>query len=116
MSRSDDRSATAADRVATTTAPSDRPSCRSHPQRGRPRRSLEQNDLPPDHRVSTLPFSVSKVVPPLLRALFASGSDAEEPSTSLRRGAATGPPPPPPRCCCATLHTFCRMPSVFLWP
>ena len=36
-----------------------RPSCRSHRQRGRPRRSSER-----DHRARTLPFSVSKVLRP----------------------------------------------------
>ena len=42
----------------------------------------------------------------------ASGSAAEEPSTSLR----LGPAGPRVAACCATLQTFCCIFSVFLWP
>src|ERR1700676_3691458 len=83
-----------------------RPSCRSRRQRALPRRSSEAG-----HRVRTLPFRVSKVLPPFFVTL-ASGSAAEEPSTSLR----LGPAGPFCCCCCATLQTFCCMFSVFLWP
>jgi len=44
-------------------------------------------------RDSTLPFSVSKVLPPFF-ILLASGNAADDPNTSLRLGpAAAGPPP-----------------------
>src|SRR5439155_22333464 len=62
-------------------------------------------------RARTLPFRVSKVLPPFLVGV-ASGNAAEEPSTSLRLG------PAGPLCCacCAAAQTFfCRF-SVFLWP
>src|SRR5260370_36673446 len=86
-----------------------RPSCRPRRQRGSPRRSSD-----PDHRARTLPFRVSKVLPPFLVAV-ASGSDAEEPSTSLRLGPA-GPFCCCCCCCCATAQTFFCILSVFLWP
>ena len=59
--RSAGRNGRAADRAATRTARAYRPSCRWHRQRGPWRRSSE-----PGHRVRTLPFSVSKVLPPFL--------------------------------------------------
>src|SRR5258708_27607920 len=83
-----------------------RPNCRSRQQRGSPRRSSD-----PDHRARTLPLRVSKVLPPFFVAV-ASGSAAEEPSTSLR----LGPTGPFCCCCCATAQTFFCMLSVFLWP
>ena len=61
-SRSGGRTAKAADRAASRSARAYRPSCRWHRRRGR-RRSWR------GHRVSTLPFSVSKVLPPFLAAL-----------------------------------------------
>ena len=64
-----------------------------------------------DYRVSTLPLSVSKVLPPRL-VLLASGNEADDPSTSLRLG------PAGPRgccaCCCAMPHTCLSSFSVFL--
>src|SRR4029450_3185093 len=74
--------------------------------RGRSRRSSEAV-----HRWRTLPFSVSKVLPPFLTAC-ASGSAAEEPSTSLR----LGPAGPRVAACCATLQAGGCIFSVFLWP
>src|SRR5438270_6333236 len=105
-SRSVDRGARAADTAVTIAARGCRPSCQWHQQRGFPRRSCV-----PGHRVRTLPFRVSNVLPPFL-VTVASGSAAEEPSTSLRLG------PAGPLCwaCCAAAHTcFCIF-SVFLWP
>ena len=64
------------------------------------------------HRVRTLPFSVSKVLPPFLRRRRL-GQAAEEPSTSLRLGAGRSAAS---AACCATAQTFFCMPSVFLWP
>src|SRR4030088_2210426 len=104
--RSAGRDGRAADRAATIAARECRPSCRSRQQRGR-----QQCSSDPGHRARTLPFRVSKVLPPFLVAV-ASGSDAEEPSTSLR----PGPAGPFCCCCCATAQTFFCMPSVFLWP
>jgi len=64
-------------------------------------------------RASTLPFSVSKVLPPLRPWLALPGPIADEPSTSLRLGPSRSP----------LLHllreprkTFCCIVSVFLWP
>ena len=105
MIRSGDQNGRAANRAATRPAHACRPSCRSHRQRGRSRRSSEL------HRVRTLPFSVSKVLPPFLVGV-ASGSAAEEPSTSERLGR----PVRAPAACCATAQTFCCIVSVFLWP
>src|SRR5260370_15956585 len=83
-----------------------RPSCRPRRQRGSPRRSSD-----PDHRARTLPFRVSKVLPPFLVAV-ASGSAAEEPSTSLRLG-----PAGPFFCTCgAPAQTFFCILSVFFLP
>src|SRR3982074_1756301 len=64
------------------------------------------------HRARTLPFRVSKVLPPLFLVAVASGSAAEDPNTSLRLG------PAGPFCCTcwATAQTFCCMASVFLLP
>src|SRR5207237_7909161 len=104
--RSVGRDGKAASTAATTTAHAYRPSCRSRRQHGRPHRSFEI-----DHRASTLPFSVSKVLPPFLVGV-ASGSAADEPSTSLR----LGPAGPLVCTCCATSQTFFCMASVFLWP
>src|SRR4029450_7258264 len=73
--------------------------------RGRSRRSSEAV-----HRWRTLPFSVSKVLPPFLTAC-ASGSAAEEPSTSLR----LGPAGPRVAAGCATVETGVCIFSVFLW-
>src|SRR3954469_21064966 len=104
--RSAGRDGKGAGKAATRTARAYRPSCRSRRQRGQWRRSSER-----DHRVRTLPFSVSKVLPPFLTAC-ASGSAAEEPSTSLR----LGPAGPRVAACCATLQTCVCIFSVFLWP
>src|SRR4030088_1413351 len=104
--RSAGRDGRAADRASTIAARECRPSCRSRQQRGR-----QQCSSDPGHRARTLPFRVSKVLPPFLVSV-SSGSDAEEPSTSLR----LGPAGPFCCCCCATVQTFFCMLSVFLWP
>src|SRR5262249_16478023 len=57
----------------------------------------------------TLPFSVSKVLPPFF-AVVTSGAAFAEPSTSLR----LGPAGPRVFICSATLQTFVCMASVFL--
>src|ERR1700682_2347774 len=106
MIRSAGRNVRAANKAATTTARGCRPSCRSHRQRGRWRRSSWTG-----HRARTLPFRVSKVLPPFCVGV-ASGADAEEPSTSLR----LGPAGARVCACCATAQTFLSMASVFLWP
>src|SRR4051812_13158348 len=105
--RSGGRNGKAADRVASTAERACRPSCRSHPQRGPPHRSLVAH-----HRASTLPLRVSKVLPPLFFAAVASGSGADPPNTSLR----LGPAAPPRGPCAATLQTVVCIFSVFLWP
>ena len=61
------------------------------------------------YRASTLPFSVSNVVPPLFLAAVASGNAADDPSTSLRLG-----PAGPLACWVAASQTFFWKPSVFL--
>src|SRR4030088_3545252 len=104
--RSAGRDGRAADRASTIAARECRPSCRSRQQRGR-----QQCSSDPGHRARTLPFRVSKVLPPFLVSV-SSGSDAEEPSTSRR----LGPAGPFCCCCCATVQTFFCMLSVFLWP
>jgi len=82
-----------------------RPSCRWRRQRGRTRRSSGGDhrigcDRDGYHRVRTLPFIVSKVLPPFL-AGCASGSAAAEPKASLREG-----PAGPVGRCAATAQTF----------
>src|SRR5260221_3370260 len=63
------------------------------------------------HRVRTLPFNVSKVLPPFFPAC-ASGSAVDVPSTSLR----LGPAGFWFAACCAMLQTWFCILSVFWWP
>ena len=104
--RSDGRNGRAADRAATRAAHAYRPSCRSHRQRGPPRRSSGRG-----HRVRTLPFSVSKVLPPFF-AVVRLGQRRRR-AQDFAQARAGGPA----RCClCAIPQTFFCMFSVFLWP
>src|SRR5438128_3663013 len=114
--RSGGRNGPAADRAATRTAPAYRPSCRSHRQRGRRRRSSSEGYWDEGyggsgHRVRTLPFIVSNVLPPFL-AVCASGSADDVPSTSLR----LGPAGFWFAACCAMLQIWFCILSVFWWP